>query len=175
MRRGVLSLIVGMLLMLILWAPQVRADGVDTFTYTENTVLGPLVLVWQLPDSPTLDAGSFDDSSFTVPSDSGTYTFNGSTVPFTDAFTLVSAGAGGGLHDFFGDSGLYLLTTLGDQLFIGNTNAPTFAKGTYDVVNLVDGFTGTLVISTPEPSLLPMLILGLCGTAILSLRRKVFV
>lgn len=174
MCRGVLKSIFAIGLMAILWAPQVRADGIDFFDYTENTVAGPLNLEWQLPESPSLDASSFTGSSFTVAMDTGLYSFDGITAPFADTFTFLSADSGGGLNDLFGDSGLVLVTALGDQMYTGDTSSPTFASGSYDIVDLATGSSGTLVISTPEPSALLLLCVGLCGVVTVSLRRRLF-
>jgi len=100
--------------------------------------------------------------------------FAGNTGPFADSFTFLSADAGGGLNDLAGDSALVLVTALGDPMYTGDSSSPTFAPGSYDVVDLVDGFTGALVISTPEPSVL-LLSTGLCGLMRFSLRRRLFV
>ncbi len=86
-------------------APQVRADGVDTFTFTESS--GDLVasLVWQLPASPILDSSSYTDTGFTIAADSVSYFLEGPfsfSDTFSDTFTFSNTDAGGGVSDSLG-------------------------------------------------------------------------
>ncbi len=177
MHRVLLIPVFAIALVALCAAPQVRADGVDTFTYTEN--YGDLVasLVWQLPASPILDSSSYTDTGFTIGADSVSYFLEGTFLfSFSDTFTFSNTDAGGGVYDNSLDVVFFALSTAQfDQFYLGGESNPTFAPGTYQVTNAFDALPGTLVISTPEPSALTLFCVGLCAMLFVSFRKRVFV
>ena len=177
MHRVLLIPVFAIALVALCAAPQVRADGVDTFTYTEN--YGDLVasLVWQLPASPILDSSSYTDTGFTIGADSVSYFLEGTFLfSFSDTFTFSNTDAGGGVYDNSLDVVFFALSTAQfDQFYLGGESNPTFTPGTYQVTNALNSLPGTLVISTPEPSALTLFCVGLCAMLFVSFRKRVFV
>jgi hypothetical protein len=58
----------------------------------------------------------------------------------------------------------FLVTTGWEQLYHGPESAPTFNPGPYSLTDYAvnsNGLPGTLVVSTPEPSAIGLLSLGL--------------
>jgi hypothetical protein len=191
MKRYLFAAVVGVVALLLTLAPQVRADGADTFTYT-GTVSGgsPITVSWTLPGSPAPNV--FVNNWYTgFTNITVTYTYNGSTHTYTNAnlyFFSSSAAdfAGGGTGGFqlgiptlvipFHTINPSYLPGPGVQIFSGSTSAPTFNPGTYNLINTAYGAdtTGTLVISTPEPSALIMLLSGfLAATAALGIKKVI--
>jgi hypothetical protein len=164
MRRSLLAGVFLLALLLMLSAPQLRADGggTDTFTFTEQlSSTQTLTVDWSLPASPcpqlSLDGVGF--ATFAVPT---SYFLNGAYQGTTDdAFLFLSNAAGGGFFDglSFGLAGT-------GQIYTGSESNPTFVTGTYtgfDALNL--GANGnlipaTLTVATPEPSTLLLLLFG---------------
>jgi hypothetical protein len=169
MRRGVLCSFFAMALIAFFCAPQLRADGIATFTYTDPTLA--LTVVWTLPEHPSTDPTFSPDSS------DGLFSISSATPADTFVFFNSSSNAApgypnGGLIDFLG---LYLTTPGGDQFFKGDVSNPTFVPMAFygDVTNNLIGDTGgTLVITTPEPSVLLLLFAGLCALLIVSFRGR---
>ena len=180
MHRVLLIPVFAIALMALCAAPQVRADGVDTFTYTEGFGDSVATLVWQFPASPILDPSSYTDTGFTIAADSVSYflegTFFSFSDTFSDTFTFSNTDASGGVNDNGLDVVFFALSTAQfDQFYLGGESNPTFAPGTYQVTNALDLFPGTLVISTPEPSALTLFCVGLCAMLLVSFRKRVFV
>jgi len=178
MHRVLLIPVFAIALMALCAAPQVRADGVDTFTYTEGFGDSVVTLVWQFPASPILDPSSYTDTGFTIAADSVSYflegTFFSFSDTFSDTFTFSNTDAGGGVNDSLGS--FALSTAQFDQFYyLDGERNPTFRSGTYQVTNAFDLFPGTLVISTPEPSALTLFCVGLCAMLFVSFRKRVFV
>jgi hypothetical protein len=186
MRRGVLCSFFVAALIAFFCAPQLRADGIATFTYTDST--GTLTYVWTLPVQPTLDPsflspGILGAGSFTITTNTLVITSGGTTlgpqsdiINFFDANTPnVGSTNNGGLLDI---GALILTTSAGDQFFSGTASNPFFVPMAFigDVTNsstLFGGDTGgTLIISTPEPSALVLLFVGLCTLLIVSFRGR---
>jgi hypothetical protein len=151
--------------LLLLSAPQVRADGSgsDTFTFSEQLSPSQTVsVVWQLPASPDPGDAYVDGVGFALFNVcTSTYlngTFTGSSQ---DSLLFLASAAGGGFLDGFnfGLGGV-------NQVYTGAESNPTFVAGTYsgfDSINLdANGnpIAASLTISTPEPS---SLLLLLCG------------
>ena len=176
MHRVLLIPVFAIALVALCATPQVRADGVDTFTYTENSSDLVASLVWQLPASPILDSSSYTDTGFTIGADSVSYFLEGTFLfSFSDTFTFSNTDASGGVNDSLDGVFFALSTAQFDQFYLGEESNPTFMPGTYQVTNALDLFPGTLVISTPEPSALTLFCVGLCAMLLVSFRKRVFV
>jgi hypothetical protein len=176
MHRVLLIPVFAIALVALSAAPQVRADGVDTFTLTESFGDSVASLVWQLPASPILDSSSYTDTGFTIGADSVSYFLDGNFLySFSDTLTFSNTDAGGGVNDSLDRVFFALSTAQFDQFYLGGESNSTFAPGTYQVTNAFDSLPGTLVISTPEPSALTLFCVGLCAMLFLSFRKKVFV
>jgi hypothetical protein len=179
MSRSVRISIFAVALLALCAAPQLRADGIDTFTYTESGAGLVATLVWQLPASPSLDP-SFTNTGtgFTIGTDTGSFFLDGTFLfPFSDTFSFSDELDGGGVNDIGGGLGsvLALSTEQFDQLYSGGADSPTFTPGTYQVDNAVDTTPGTLVISAPEPPAILLLLVGLCSMVFVAFRKKLVV
>jgi len=181
MKRCMIGAALGIVALLLFAAPQVRADGVDKFTLTENLGGGnTLAVTWSLPASPTTGtAYPGAGIGFTAPLVTYTYSYDGSVTSTTSNVNLSIYDAGysaktgdyGGLlvHDLNNSLALYLATSgSGTQIFSGTESNPTFNLGTYNFTDDATGrgYAATLVISTAEPSALLLLLVGLMATAV---------
>jgi hypothetical protein len=181
MSRSVRISIFAIALLALCAAPQLRADGIDTFTYTESN--GDLVasLVWQLPASPSLDSSfTGTGTGFTIGTDTGSFFLDGTFLfPFSDTFSFSDQLDGGGVNDIGGDLGsvLALSTDQLEQFYSGGADNPTFTPGTYQVINAADNppGPGTLVISAPEPPAIILLLVGLCSMVFVAFRKRLVV
>ena len=151
---------------------RVKADSIDTFTFTSNGNS----FIWQLPASPVLASGEiFPGSAFGFTNIS--VSENGG-APVIGSFFFFSTFSAGGLDLNFGPA--LPINSIGPQVYSGAESAPTFLLGTFQLtdyaVDDVNGLPATLVISTtptPEPSVIAFLILGLlCLVAISSAKTK---
>lgn len=180
-----IGVMLGAVALLLAMAPRVRADGIDNFTFTESLGGGnTLVVTWSLPSSPTQTTLT-PGYGYGFTGVNLTYTLNGvveTTTSNTDVgfffsgASLNSGGAYGGL-EIVNDSSccgvIYAASTSdpGVQLFTGD---PTFTLGTYTLTDVAFGnaYPATLVISTPEPSTLLLLLAGLLSSVVvLGLKR----
>jgi hypothetical protein len=158
---------------LLLVAPmQLRADGLDNFTFTDVSSDNSfsLVMTWQLPANPTPDVADpgLGFEFFTVSVDQVLNGVDQGIV--TDSMAFLNPGSG--LPFQFLD--LYASLTGSNAMYSGDENNPTFIPGTYngsDYFNVdLNGnpSTATLsIVSTPEPSSILMLMAGflvLAGT-----------
>lgn len=175
----------GVVALVLAMAPQVRADGIDNFTFTESLGGGnTLVVTWSLPSSPTTTTFT-PGYGYGITGANLTYTLNG-VVETTTSNTIIgfylsaasvnSGGAYGGLEivDLSSCCGVIYAASTSDpgvQLFTGD---PTFTLGNYTLTDVAYGnsYPATLVISTPEPSTLLLLLAGLLSSAVvLGLKR----
>jgi hypothetical protein len=150
---------------LLLSAPQLRADGgySDTFTFTEQlSPTNTLTVQWSLPASPNPCGNYVDGIGFAEVGVPTSYFLNGSYAGTTlDPFLFLSNAAGGGFMDglLFGLGGT-------NQIYSGPESNPTFIPGVYsgfDSLNLTPNgnlISATLTVATPEPSSLILLFFG---------------
>lgn len=188
MKRFILATIFGSAMLFLALAPQVRADGTDNFTYTGIDRYGNGVTAsWSLPSSPTPDGGvnawyfSFlNDVTVTYTIGNTTKTDSNTTLYFINNTAQNFYGGGYGGFELVENAGPWTVlvaeyfTNPGVALFSGSTTQPTFNLGTYNLTNMTNGVPtpGTLVISTPEPSVLLLLLTGLLASAVvLGLKR----
>lgn len=178
MRHFLFSSVVSLTALALLSAPQVRANGTDTFTFTEPLdSTDTISYVWQLPASPAPEPSNVSIGLgfglVSVP----VFTFvDGSlqsTTPSFDTFLFYARGLGTSLLGTDGVASDFGMTGAG--LYSGPENTPTFNLGTYSGVdmNAPNGpVLATLTISTPEPSSLLMLFAGfLALSGALALRK----
>jgi hypothetical protein len=181
MRHFLFACVVSLATLVLLCAPQVRADGTDTFTFTEPlSSTDTISYVWQLPASPTPDPSNVQIglgfALVGVPVSTFVDGSLQSTTPSLDTFLFFANGFGTSL---LGTDGMGTnFGSTGGQLYYGvNTeNMPTFIPGTYSGVdtNAPNGpVWATLTISTPEPSSLLMLFAGFLALAGALALRKV--
>jgi hypothetical protein len=167
-------------------ATPARADStatpasIDTFVFTAcNTPLtgtcapGGLVYTWEAPSSPTPTPsiacqpnGTFL-GCVTVFAD---VAVNGSDFGLT-TIRFGSPNSQDGLGGF--EISALGLNEIGAQLFSGSVSSPTFVPGTYPMFasDLPSPPTGTLIISTPEPTTL-LSLLGLGALSLIGIRLK---
>jgi hypothetical protein len=152
MRRYLLILSIGFMLFFMVSATQVRADGVDTFTFNETDFAGSeqtLTLIWQLPSSPSGVSVFSLGSGFQTPDPvSVTVTLGGLTQTISDTFVFFNSNLGGG---FIEGNGIYFTTGDSSQFYTGLENAPTFTLGTFSGID--SGFDGEATLSVASPSI----------------------
>jgi hypothetical protein len=143
---------------LLLSAPQVRADGIDTFTLTESPDgVNTTTLTWQLPASGIPDVG-LDGTGFYFLNVTTSEYFDG-VLETTDPSDTVAYLVGYGLFDSLG--GIFGSA----PPYSGSESAPVFIPGTYTGTDPDTAAASTLTISTPEPSALLMLCIGFLALA----------
>jgi hypothetical protein len=170
--RMLLCLVVAAVPLLI--APGASADTQDSFTLVDTSTSD--IYRWQLAQSPVPPEVVLGDN-FDFPTITGTK--NGSSTCFADlTFFNSSSANGGGVGDnpdcpdgFFGPSGILV----GDQLYTGSEDAPTFKTGTFvlsDLGTTDDVWSLTIApasATVPEPS--SLLLLG-SGFLVVAWRRR---
>lgn len=165
--------------LLLLSAPQVRADGItDTFTFTESlNSVDTISYVWQLPASPNPGANAAIGVGFTLV-DVPIFTYlNGSlqsSSPSLDTLLFFAGGVGLSFYNGSSNFGLTWIdpaTQNSGQLYTGFEDAPTFLTGDFsgiDPFNLdANGSpvsASLSIVSTPEPSSLLLLFIGLLAS-----------
>ena len=156
---------------LLLVAPtQLRADGLDNFTFTDvaSDNSFSLVMTWQLPANPTPDVG-VSGQGFEFFSVSVNQVLNGVDQGIvTDAMAFLNPNSG--LPWQFLD--LYASMSGSNIMYCGDESNPTFIPGTYSGFDYgyldVNGnpSNATLsIVSTPEPSSILMLLTGFLALA----------
>jgi hypothetical protein len=174
MRRLSLAGLCFLAVLFLLSTPQVRADGTDTFTFSEQVSPGNnLAITWQLPSSPGDISIADPGVGFVLPSVCVTTYLDGSFAGSSvDSLVFLNNDNGGGfLDDTFGLAGV-------SQLYSGSESWPTFITGTYsgfDALNLdVNGnlIPASLTITAPEPSSLLSLLVGFLAVAVALALRK---
>jgi hypothetical protein len=163
------------------------------FTITND--LAPGSVSWLLPEAPTPSFGVPDYFFGLDGPVIGTYqgAAEGDGQVLFEVFAFLVAGAGGGLSSFafiaLDDGGPpdfnipYGFELIGDQLFTGTTDAPTFRLGTFTLVDacfcnpgvgtysLTISAAGSDPVAVPEPATWTLLILGFGGIGALLRRR----
>ena len=168
---------------LLLVAPlELRADGFDSFTFTDVATDGSfsLVMTWQLPSSPA-PVDSSPSEYFALVATDVHRVLNGidlGQVP--DIFYFVNPAIGDPLSSFqFFD--LYGVSLWGspNPMYSGPESAPTFNAGTYSGLDLYNydesgapGNATLSIVSTPEPSSILTLLVGFMAIAGALLAKK---
>jgi hypothetical protein len=176
MRRYLASTILGVALLILFSTPQVRADSIDNFNYTEDLSGLTFSFTWQLPSSPTVDEGSYQPGvGFSISNVLLFVAIDDILLPPQfESFTFFASGLGGGFG-YSDSAGPPLTQNLSPgQLYFDDANGPTFGIGTYGELDLSNGNVGTLVISTPEPTGLLLLGIGLLTLVVRLSLKKVF-
>jgi len=151
-----------------------RSASADTLSFTLNNTDTGDVFTWQLASSPTPDEPT-PGESFDFLKVSGTR--NGSSTCFAVlTFSNVNSSNGAGVGDNPGCEAGFFGSLVGDQLYTGSENAPTFLTGTFvlsdfgtadDLWSLDIEPAGTAV---PEPSSLLLLTTALI--ALFAMRQR---
>lgn len=138
------------------------------------TLSGDYSANWELDSSPTPD--SFLSYKFVLTNVTGTFQgLTGSSVTL-DFYTDVLLG---GLTISDSDTSVVLADPYGQQLFTGETSAPTFLTGTFNLINNLNNNAVQLVIAeaaaVPEPATWAMMLagFGLVGGAVRRTKAKV--
>lgn len=151
---------------LFLSAASAKADGILNYQIT-----GPGVNAsFSLATNPNVTSDNLG-KWFTLNPVPGT--LNGSPVMFNMGFYNSSSIYDGGMTLYIGaaDYAPAYGNTNDVQLYTGFENAPTMRTGIFNLF-AANGTEYTLTVSTPEPSTLLLLGLGITGLALLALRRK---
>ncbi len=181
------NLVLGAVALLVSLAAYPAMAGNVRFTLQDN-VFGE-TLSWTLPESPTPDF--FDETSFDI--DGPVFgsvhdpEFGDSTFALFGDFTFFTSDDDGGFQMdggvSFPSAGFpFFFNTVGDQLFTGDTSAPTFRRGTFQLNDgdcgcsaskafAASDFTLTIGGGVPEPATWALMIGGF-GAAGVALRRR---
>jgi len=151
---------------LLLLAPsQSRADGFDSFTFTDVSADNSfsLVLTWQLPSNPTPD-DAISGSGFDFLAVNVHEWLNGADMGIvSDSIAFLNPATNLGSWSFLDN---FASLTSSSIMYTGDESNPTFIPGVYtgvDYFNSVGDLpnTATLnIVSTPEPSSILMLLAG---------------
>ena len=155
---------------LLLAPSQSRADGFDSFTFTDvsadNTF--SLILTWQLPSNPTPD-DAVSGSGFDFLAVNVHEWFNGADLGIvSDSMAFLNPATNLGSWSFL-DS--FASLTSSSIVYSGDESNPTFIPGVYQGVDTFNSVgdvpnTATLkIVSAPEPSSILMLLTGLLALA----------
>jgi hypothetical protein len=168
MRRFLVVPVVALVAFLLVAPTQLRADGFDSFTFTDTTIDNnfALVMTWQLPASPTPDA-PISNVSFAIFDVSVWQILNGVQGTVSDSMVFLNASAGYPFQFFDQFASLS-----GVNLYSGDETSPTFIPGTYSGFDVFHtDLSGTipasasLTIATPEPSSVLLLCIGFLAFA----------
>ena len=147
-----LAILLGLLL-----APISRADGIETFTYQSSGY----TYVWQLPVSPTpVSSDVYPSWGFTL--DNVPVSVDGG-APMLGSFDFYSSDCAGGFDLTFGGTDVPV-DAYGPMVYTDPESAPVFLTGVFSFTDFGmndNGVPGTLVVATPEPSSIGLLIIGL--------------
>ena len=143
--------------------------GVACADTLQFTLAGPVSASFQLPSSLSVMAGDFGSGAgFKVASPN---------LP-NDFLTFYNASMLGGFGIFASASNPVVHVT-GPQIYSGPESNPTFATGTFPLTGFPDGttpFTLTVTdistVSTPEPSIMVLLAIGLVVVGLVLVRFK---
>jgi hypothetical protein len=150
--RHLFSITASLALFLIFSAGTARADGTPV-TYS---LTGPVDATFEIPVNPTITTFDLGAGFYVTPID---FMINGSPAPSGDFLIFYNTGLDGGFADW---DQFFSLT--GPQLYTGPENAPTMLSNIPGNISLVDFYTGasyTATVSTPEPTTVLLLSLGL--------------
>ena len=169
MRTNRLLIVCAMCVLGLLTPTAVRADGIDSFTWSWPYV--GATVTWQLPASPNIPPGDVDtgDGVFSI---QAPFTLNGAPAGSPTFDFLDSGYWGGGLVAWDSYGSPIVWPSYGALLYSGTMAAPTFVPGTYDLWVYDPSWPrATLTISRiPEPSTL--LLVGIGMLALLGFARK---
>lgn len=153
----------------LLFAPaQVRADGVDNFTFSETIFgIGSVSITWQLPSTPDSTSPNFSPlpGGFALSNVPATLTIAGISTPVLDAYGFFDSGAGYGF-EFLNVIGAFFLGGV-TTMFSGGASNPAFIPGVYsgydaNYLNLngAPNAATLTIVGTPEPSSILLLLTG---------------
>ena len=150
--------------------------GVACADTLQFTLAGPVSASFELPSSPFVNPGDFGSGAgFRVASPD--LMVNG-TAAANDFLTFYNASMLGGFGIFATASNPVVHVT-GPQIYSGPESNPTFATGTFPLTGFPDGttpFTLTVTdistVSTPEPSIMVLLAIGLVVVGLVLVRFK---
>jgi hypothetical protein len=132
-----------------------KADSMEPFTYQSNGN----TFVWELPVSPTPDPGNvYPSEGFLL---NNVMVSENGAAPVLGSFGFYNVLCSGGFDLIEGDN--LLIATGFTPIYSGPESNPTFKSGTYHLTDYAAntaGISGTLVVGTPEPSALTLLIFG---------------
>lgn len=174
MRKPCFFFVLSCVVLLLLVAPQSRADGVASFSFSESTGGTDYLLNWQLP-SPDKSVNPSSGVDFLV-SNVPVYIYADGVLldPDPGAFldTLIFFNSNSGSSAEFADLLGFSLSGVG-QLYNGPESAPEFVSGSFSGTDPLSNSTACLVVAAPEPSSLLLLFIAfliLAGTMVV---RKV--
>jgi hypothetical protein len=174
MRKPCFFFVLSCVVLLLLVAPQSRADGDASFSFSESTGGTDYLLNWQLPSSDTsvIPSSGVDFLVSNVP----VYIYADGVLqdPDPSAFldTLIFFNSNSGSPADFADLLGFSLGGVG-QLYTGPESAPTFVPGSFSGIDPLSQSTASLVVATPEPSSLLLLFIAFLTLAGTMVVRKV--
>jgi|ERR1700730_10045905 len=157
--------------------------GIASADTLQFTLSGPVDAVFDLPSGPlSIVAGNFD-AGFGFIIGPSNLTVNGMAAPAADfvGFFNADPAVGGGVGVFSSGTTMLALAT-GPQIYGGTEQNPTFAPGVFSLADATSAtptigqytltITDLTTVSTPEPSVTVLLVIGLLAVGLAALRFK---